>query len=156
MASITDTLKKELLDNKDLVFHVLPIIHKLKESQPEITKNELLEAGGVVEKAIDALEGVSAEIKESMKSFPLLSMLIDALADNSIEKLMLIVSDSVITESNVDKAIDIIIPDGIEQKIPVEIRKSVIKIILAAAKKIIGNLLHGCMNKKAVNVVESH
>ncbi len=148
MATISDSLQKQLLENKDLVLQVLPIIHKIKESRPEITKNELLEVDGVVEKAIDALEGVSAEIKESMKSFPLLSMLIDALEDNSIDKLMLVVSDSVITESNVDKVVDIIIPDAIEQKIPVEIRTSIVKMILGALK----DLLTSCINKKSVAV----
>ena len=143
-AILPETLKKQLLDNKDLVIHLLPMIHKIKSANPDMSRDELLAVDGILEKAIDSLESVPQELKESMKSYPLLSMLVDALNGAfTIDKLMLIVS-----ESHVDELVDAVVPDSIENKIPVEVRKSVIKMIVTALK----NILTGCMSKKAVAV----
>ena len=150
---LPDNLVKQIVDNKALVVHLIPIIHQIRQANSALTKNELLESDGAIEKAIDALEGVTVEVKESMKSFPLLTILLDVYdfiekGEITIDKVMLLASP---TEEIVDQTIDVIIPDSIEKHIPVEMRKSLIKAIVAS----IARAIKSCTGKNAVNVAET-
>lgn len=147
---IPENLIKQITENKALVVHLIPMIHQIKQTHSTLTKNELLEVDGVIEKAIDALEGVTVEVKESMKSFPLLTVLLDVYdfiekGEITIDKVMLLVSP---TEEMVDKAVDVIIPDTVEKHIPVEVRKSIIKAIFAS----ITHAIKSCTSKNAISV----